>query len=89
MPYIKEDRRVELAKYITALDDKLHQMGDVGGDMNYVICTLLFRKFKRVRKYVTIEQMMGTLTCVALEFYRRCAAPYEDGAMRRNKDMFV
>jgi len=65
----------------------LAQMGDVGGDMNYVIFRLLYLKWERVRKYATAEAMMGTLSCVTREFYRRCVAPYEDGAMWRNTDI--
>jgi len=87
MPYIERKRRHELYGYIEALDDKLAEMGDVGGDMNFVIFRLLYLKWERVRKYMTAETMMGTLNCVGREFYRRCIAPYEDGAMWRNGDI--
>jgi len=87
MPYIEEDRRQELNRYITALDDKLGQMGDVGGDMNYVITILFLRKFLRTRKYMTMETMFGTFLGVIMEFYRRTGGMYEDGAIARNGDI--
>lgn len=87
MPYIDKSRRHELFGYIEALDDKLAEMGDVGGDMNYVIFRLIHKKFERVRKYATIEQIIGTLTCVKDEFQRRVTGDYEDAARHRNGDI--
>lgn len=58
------------------------------GDLNYAITTLLLKYTKREgKKYFTIVVVMGTLLCVALEFYRRLAAPYEDQKIRENGDV--
>lgn len=85
MPYIEDlmkRMRLDLAAEIA-----LKNIQDAG-DLNYAITTLLLKFTKRTgKKYLTIVIVMGTLLCVALEFYRRLAAPYEDKKIQENGDV--
>ena len=85
MPYIEDQARRELLDY--AASRAIPHVQDAG-DLNYAITTLLCQYTKREgKKYFTIAVVMGTLICVALEYYRRLAAPYEDEKIRQNGDV--
>jgi hypothetical protein len=86
MPYIED-----LLKRLN-LDETANRallfIKDVG-DLNYAITTLLLKYTKREgKRYFTIVVVMGTLLCVALEYYRRLAAPYEDEKAKINGDCY-
>ena len=87
MPYIAKDRRLYLDEEIDILQDKLEQQGSEAGDLNYTLSRLVAHQFWKKPKYVRICMGIGTLMCVALEFYRRAAGPYEDKAIRANGDI--
>jgi hypothetical protein len=87
MPYIDEQRRVELGRDIGRLDDQLARMGDVAGDLNYVIFILMYRQFKRKRRYTTLNRVVGAVLSSVAEFQRRVVGPYEDEAIKRNGDI--
>ena len=87
MPYIKRERRDKLDEEIVVLQAKLSQLGSNAGDLNYTISRLVGFQFNEKPKYVSICMVMGTLLCVALEFYRRKAGPYEDKAVKKNGDI--
>lgn len=87
MPYITQDRRDKLDTDIFVLQDKLEEMGSEAGDLNYTVTKLIARQFHKAPKYVKVCMAIGTLACVALEFYRRAAGPYEDKAARKNGDI--
>ena len=59
-----------------------------GGRMNYILCELMLGTFSfpDQPKYYKLERIMGCLTCVQHEIYRRVGAPYEDTAIERNGD---
>lgn len=38
--------------------------------------------------YQTFNDVIGALEAQKLELYRRCVAPYEDDALRRNGDVY-
>jgi hypothetical protein len=57
------------------------------GELNYAITRLVGHRWRKHGRYVSICIVIGTLFCVALEFYRRAAAPYEDEAKGRNGDV--
>lgn len=85
MPYIKsEEQRLELEypieKLITIIKDE--------GDLNFVITTLISKYVKEKGKnYATLNTVLGVLSAVAREFYRRVVAPYEDIKIEENGDI--
>ena len=82
MPYIEQDSR-------PGFDEAIEQLKpEKAGELNYVISRIcadyLARKGK---KYSNLNEIMGVLSCVAKEFYRRVAAPYEDEKIKENGDI--
>jgi hypothetical protein len=84
MPYIKIERRLRLNKHINALDAELKDLGDVDGDLNYVIFSLLIAQFFRHERYSTINRLIGVLECCKAEFQRRFVGHYENKAIAKN-----
>lgn len=91
MPYIKEEERKKYRPGISKLVGKLatenRTYEDILGPLNYVITSILRGVFYR-KKYFVLVYVIGTLACVALEFYRRRGAPYEDEKMKENGDVY-
>ena len=87
MPYIKQERRNELDLEIAALRFKLERLGNIDGDLNYVISRLISGRFFETPNYSMIARLTGILENVKQEFYRRVAAPYEDEAIKKNGDL--
>ena len=87
MPYITEERRDMLDPEIEMLQGAITSQGDEPGDLNYVLSRLVGRVWMNTPRYKTICMVIGTLVCVALEFYRRVASGYEDKAIRKNYDI--
>ena len=90
MPYILHSEegvtgREDYDKEIDAIIYKLHWGNHWNpGDVNYVIYRILLGWWKHERRYHTICNIMGTLSSVTQEFYRKIAAPYEDQAENKN-----
>ena len=85
MPYIADkSKRFVIRQKVHALNLLLKNWGD----LNYAITKLVMHRWRNKRRYTTIVGVMGTLLCVALEFYRRVAAPYEDKKKEENGDVF-
>ena len=81
MPYIKQDRRHELAPVLNAMCQ-----ADVkaDGDLNYI----LFAYAKTVCfNYNGFKNYLGELAEAGAEIRRRLLAPYEDSKMRGNGDI--
>jgi hypothetical protein len=101
MPYIKETDRKHLDELIKSLVFQLRHMdlpesfncNDIKvrsheGDLNYVITKLLTETLGQGGwRYKKINEAIGVLECVKLEFYRRLAAPYEANAVVKNGDI--
>ena len=79
MPYVGPEIRDELN----------HRAAEMPGELNYEITSLLTR-YVRVKglSYQTINDIVGALEGAKLEFYRRVAAPYEDGKIQSNGDVY-
>lgn len=59
------------------------------GELNYAITALCLAYLKEQGKsYATQAEIVGALECVKLEFYRRSLAPYEDGKIKANGDVY-
>ena len=91
MPYIKQDKRdildPAIAELFTLLinlqlDDESNNME---GNMNYIFTKLLKQCYGD--SYGEINDALGVLSAVQLEFYRRVAAPYEDQKIYDNGDV--
>jgi len=79
MPYIPKERRVQV-----------RGTGAVStGELNFEI-TAILNDYLNARglSYSTINDIVGALEGAKMEFYRRVAAPYEDGAIVRNGDVY-
>jgi len=87
MPYIRLEDRDLYDESINDLASTLEEQGWVAGHLNYAISRLCGRMFRSESRYKTICVVIGTLFCVAFEFYRRKAAPYEDTAIHINGDI--
>lgn len=83
MPYIKQERRDEIA-----LGDLLGQPRNPG-ELNYqlTIAIQCYLNYKGLT-YATINDILGALEGAKLEFYRRIAVPYEDTKIKENGDVW-
>lgn len=80
MPYLEESVK-------EALDSGLIKMSEPG-HLTYRLykCCLDYIAI-RGKRFFSVCEVMGALTCCALEFYRRIIAPYEDKKIQENGDV--
>ena len=85
MPYIRREDRVRF-------DDKIHILQGLiqsPGHLNYIITKIVMMYLiENGLSYITINDVMGVLTCVQQELYRRVAIPYEDEKIATNGDVY-
>lgn len=80
MPYIKQERRKSLENVFWP---------EGSGELNYLLTkTIQVYLKKQGTNYQTINDIVGALEGVKLEFYRRVAAPYEDEKIKENGDVY-
>jgi len=84
MPYISQHRRRRLDTYINQL--MLEIAGEDIGEFNYVVTKLL--QARATNSYSSINEIVGVLECIKLEFYRRFTSPYEDKKIIENGDVY-
>lgn len=85
MPYIKPEDRVDLNKPI----DQLAENIESAGDFNYSITRLLAQIMKKKGlRYSNLNEFIGALECVKLEFYRLMAVDYEENKKDVNGPVF-
>lgn len=86
MPYIAEEKRQQIDFEIDNLHQALVGMelddeeNNMEGNINYVITRLLMMVYgtKHGTRYAHINDAIGLLECIKLEFYRKVASPYEE-----------
>lgn len=85
MPYIKNERRLELdAKMSEILDENLGV-----GELNYVISRLIKNLMdKNPINYAFCNNIIGVLECAKQEFYNRVVTPYETVKIQENGDLY-
>jgi len=90
MPYIKQMQRLELDKLIFQLSSKMSEMGEDSrkGILNYVITKIALSVVGDDIRYSKINDVVGSLECCKMEFYRRLAAKYEDEKVKENGDVY-
>jgi broad-specificity NMP kinase len=87
MPYIKQDQRLSVAKELESLIDVVDATNP--GELNYVISSILASNLETEGvRYGNVNMLIGVLECAKLELYRRLAAPYEDGKIEENGDVY-
>ena len=91
MPYIDAESRAIVDEQIKALVAKLDHFTaeEIEGVLNYTITQILNARMTKDGRwrYKKINRVIGVLECIKLEFYRRLAGPYEDGAIQKNGDL--
>ena len=88
MPYIGRKERQqyqatlnELAKMIP--QDRMARPGHI----NYIVSLLLEKVYGKQMRYADHNEVVGVITCIAQEFYRRKTAPYEDIKIKEEGDL--
>lgn len=80
MPYITQERRQAINGGAAP---------ENAGELNYQLTELVQDYFaERAWGYATINDVLGVLTAMQLEIYRRLVAPYEDIKCNDNGDVF-
>lgn len=85
MPYIDPALRQRFEPELTHLIEKLK--GEPIGCLNYVISKIIWELFKMAKSYTKANELVGCLSCIKQEFYRRQVTPYEDTKMQENTDI--
>jgi len=86
MPYVEKARRYELDKQGAA---RLGEFCATSGELNYVITRLCLSYLDRHhRRYATMNEILGVLSAVGFEFYRRVVADYEQEKIEVNGDVY-
>lgn len=86
MPYVTPEARARLAS---------GEPPGGAGELNYAVTLLIDGYLERAAerdgrtRYAHLNEVVGVLECAKLELYRRVAAPYEDGKMRENGDVYT
>ena len=77
------------------IDEKTRRFIDNGGsiqnvgELNYFITKVITNYIMtRGESYQTYNDVLGILTAIPLELYRRKIAQYEDEAIKRNGDVY-
>jgi hypothetical protein len=88
MPYIKQERRDELAIW-GSFSEEPAQVANTPGELNFQVTDLVTEYLgHKGLSYQTINDIVGALEGAKLEFYRRVAAPYEDIKIKENGDVY-
>ena len=85
MPYIKAEDRPKILNKLKSLSMEI----DSSGELNYTISKLIDLLMQKWgEKYENYNAVMGVLTNVQFELYRRKVAPYEDKKIAENGDIY-
>ncbi len=86
MPYIKKDDRLRISNEVDAgiIPDL-----NTPGELNYFL-TLVCLSYLDAKgmSYTNASEVVSSLECAKLEFYRRKVAPYEDEKIKENGDVY-
>lgn len=85
MPYIDQNSR---KKFNDILEDIKFEGVETAGELNYLISKICLIYIERHgKRYQYLNDIMGALTGVQLELYRRVTAPYEDLKIAESGDI--
>lgn len=90
MPYIPTNDRPQYQNAINELSalipkDRMARPGHI----NYIVSLLLERTYGKQLRYADINEIVGTLNCICMEFYAMKARPYEDLKIQSEGDLGV
>ena len=80
MPYIDKKRRKEIKRPVCDVRN--------AGELNHLLTLMIFNYLPDAPRYQDYNEVMGVLTCMQMEFYRRLVAPYEDKKRAEWGDVF-
>lgn len=86
MPYIKPKARQQIDPVLV----EVRQFAESAtlGELNYIITRIVMAHVGPCGDYERIASVTGVLENVKQEFYRRLAAPYEDGKKEQHGDVY-
>lgn len=89
MPYIEETARIHIRKESKrrVLDSLGRILADTS-ELSYVIMRILITYIGDTLTETKVNEIMGVLERVKLEFHRRFCVPYEEIRMEENGDIF-
>lgn len=88
MPYIKRESRKQYQEIISELAKLIPQdPTERPGHINYCISLLLERIYGKRLRYFQHNEVIGVLSCISQEFYRRKTAPYEEEKIIQEGDL--
>lgn len=85
MPYIKPEDRQRLDQLFEGLGYAINGPGELAYVLTEIIITYLY---ERPRNFTVLNEIIGVLSNVKTEFYRRVVAPYEDQKIQEHGDVF-
>ena len=92
MPYIVQEKRPQLDAVAEDLIRVLRDLeldsekDNMEGNINYFVSYVLNRLY--TNNYADINNAVGLLNCIALEYYTRVAVPYEAQKAFENGDVY-
>lgn len=90
MPYITHEERERFTPALASLAAAMDEDDVTAGQVNYLLCIVAkLYVDKKGARYATFNDVMGAFEGASAEFYRRVVAPYEDGKIRANGDVFA
>ena len=88
MPYITQRDRDSFNDTLAEAYDALGGTDWSAGAVNYLITKILYAWWMQCPCYARGNDIMGVLSCVSKEVYRRVLVPYEDLKRDLNGDVF-
>jgi hypothetical protein len=90
MPYIDQVSRRLFDPYIKQIKERVSAtLQQRPGEMNYIISQLIRQVYGEHLKYHEYNEILGFLSGVDKELYRRRVAPYEDKKLLENSDLYI
>ena len=87
MPYIPRAKRDDVDPYSYSRDTQRDP--ENAGELNYVITRICLNYLKTTQtNYQRMNDVVGVLECLKLEFYRRKVSFYEDQKHAENGDVY-
>jgi hypothetical protein len=88
MPYISRSERKQYQEVLSVLAEIIPQDRMLRpGHMNYIVSLLIQKVYGTQLRYADHNEVVGVLNCIALEFYRRKTAPYEEVKIKEEGDL--
>jgi hypothetical protein len=88
MPYISRKDRKQYQEVLNSLAEIIPKDRMLRpGHMNYIVSLLIEKVYGSEMRYADHNEVMGFLTCIAQEFYRRKTSPYEDIKITEEGDL--